>query len=137
MGARHLEAVLRHPAEIRGFVATHFKQRGGLIFKFRIDTNDSTPYRRIASSRNAPERTGHCLTRMLPSPSHIVNRVAENPLSCSIGEPAFPSRPGAAGAAARVPHDMRRFDIVPLTSPGLAIGAARFCRLLRGLGVTV
>src|ERR1019366_2749206 len=38
---------------------------------------------------------------MLPSPRHIVNRVAENPLSCSIGEPAFPSRPGAAGAAGR------------------------------------
>jgi hypothetical protein len=55
--------------------------------------------KRIASSRNAPERTGHCLTRMLPSPRHIVNRsrVAESPLSCSIGEPAFPSRPGAAG----------------------------------------
>ena len=26
---------------------------------------------------------------------------AQNPLSCSIGKPAFPSRPGAAGAAAR------------------------------------
>ena len=34
---------------------------------------------RIASSRNAPERTGHCLTRMLPSARHIVNRVAQNP----------------------------------------------------------
>jgi hypothetical protein len=56
---------------------------------------------RIASSRNAPERTEHCLTWMLPSPRHIVNRVAQNPLSCSIGEPAFPSRPGAAQAAAR------------------------------------
>ena len=32
---------------------------------------------------------------------------------------------------------MRRFDIVPLTSPGLAIGAARFCWLLRGLGEPV
>lgn len=105
---------------------------------------------RIASSRNAPERAKHCLTRMLPSPRRFVNwrpigirdchpkvpphdglcrsslerrapRLnagrrghtqsgarpggpggdAANPLSCSIGEPAFPSRPGAAGAAAR------------------------------------
>ena len=29
---------------------------------------------RIASSRNAPERAEHCLTRMLPSPRHFVNQ---------------------------------------------------------------
>lgn len=29
---------------------------------------------RVASSRNAPERVGHCLTRMLPSRHHFVNR---------------------------------------------------------------
>jgi hypothetical protein len=29
--------------------------------------------KRIASSRNAPERVGHCLTRMLPSLRHFVN----------------------------------------------------------------
>ena len=28
---------------------------------------------RIASSRNAPERAGHCLTRMLPWPDPLVN----------------------------------------------------------------
>lgn len=39
--------------------------------------------------------------------------------------------------AARVLHDMQRFDIVSLASPGLAIEAARHYRLLRGLGVTV
>ena len=60
---------------------------------------------RIASSRNAPERVEHCLTRMLPAPRPLVNRLRglrrlsrrdPNRLSCSIGEPAFPSRPGAA-----------------------------------------
>ena len=56
---------------------------------------------RIASSRNAPERAEHCLTRMLPAPRQFVNRLRRlrrdaNRLSCSIGEPAFPSRPGAA-----------------------------------------
>jgi hypothetical protein len=40
---------------------------------------DNYPERRIASSRNAPERTGCCLTRMLPSPRHIVNRDPEDP----------------------------------------------------------
>jgi hypothetical protein len=35
---------------------------------------DNQGERRIASSRNAPERAGHCLIRMLPSPRHIVNR---------------------------------------------------------------
>ena len=29
---------------------------------------------RIASSRNAPERVEHCLTRMLPTPRQFVNR---------------------------------------------------------------
>jgi hypothetical protein len=29
---------------------------------------------RVASSRNAPEPAGHCLTRMLPWPHHLVNR---------------------------------------------------------------
>ena len=33
--------------------------------------------------------------------------VAQDPLSCSIGEPAFPSRPGAARAAARNGRDGR------------------------------
>ena len=65
---------------------------------------------RIASSRNAPERVEHCLTRMLPAPRQLVNRLRglrrlsrrdPNRLSCSIGEPAFPSRPGAARATAR------------------------------------
>ena len=30
---------------------------------------------RIASSRNAPERVEHCLTRMLPAPRQFVNRL--------------------------------------------------------------
>lgn len=42
-------------------------------------SSDNQGKNRIASSRNAPERTGHYLTRMLPSPRHIVNQVAENP----------------------------------------------------------
>jgi hypothetical protein len=86
---------------------------------------------RIASSRNVPERSGHCLTRMLPWPRHFGNRrpigssdwhpkdpaawgdllvraaIAQDRLSCSIGEPAFPSRPGAARAAARNGGDGR------------------------------
>ena len=33
---------------------------------------------RIASYRNAPERAGHCLTRMLPWPHHLVNRRRRN-----------------------------------------------------------
>ena len=65
---------------------------------------------RIASSRNAPERVEHCLTRMLPAPRQFVNRLHgfrrptrrdANRLSCSINEPAFPSRPGAAQVTAR------------------------------------
>ncbi len=59
---------------------------------------------RIASSRNAPERVEHCLTRMLPAPHQFVNRLHgfcpsrcdPSQLSCSIGEPAFPSRPALA-----------------------------------------
>ena len=67
-------------------------------------------------SRNAPERVEHCLTRMLPAPRQLVNRLRglrrlsrrdPNRLSCSIGEPAFPSRPGAARAAARNGGDGR------------------------------
>jgi len=39
---------------------------------------------------------------MLPWLDQLVNLArAQIPLSCSIGEPAFPSRPGAAGAAVR------------------------------------
>ena len=92
---------------------------------------DNYDERRIASSRNVPERSGHCLTRMLPWPRHFGNRrpigssdwhpkdaaawgdllvraaIAQDPLSCSIGEPAFPSRPGAARAAARNRGDGR------------------------------
>ena len=35
---------------------------------------DNLDESRIASSRNAPEQAGHCLTRMLPWPHHLVNR---------------------------------------------------------------
>jgi len=73
---------------------------------------------RIASSRNVPERSGHCLTRMLPWPRHFGNRrpigssdwhpkdaaawadllvraaIAQDRLSCSIGE--LLSRPDLA-----------------------------------------
>ena len=68
---------------------------------------DNLDERRIASSSNAPEWTGHCLTRMLPSLRHFVNWVTQSPLSCSIGEPAFPSRPGTTAAAARSVGDGR------------------------------
>ena len=37
----------------------------------RSDNQDGC---RIASSRNAPERVEHCLTRMLPTPRQFVNR---------------------------------------------------------------
>ena len=89
---------------------------------------------RIASSRNVPERSGHCLTRMLPWPRHFGNR---RPIGSSDWHPkdpaawgtgpgpacpggdsarpaflfdrraAFPSRPGAARAAARNGGDGR------------------------------
>jgi hypothetical protein len=52
------------------------KLRGQEIVQYSATIRTSG---RIASSRNAPERTGHCLTRMLPSARHIVNRVAQNP----------------------------------------------------------
>ncbi len=42
-----------------------------------LDTNDDgdiTWGERIASSRNAPERVRHCLTRMLPARRQFVNR---------------------------------------------------------------
>ena len=35
---------------------------------------DNQGENRIASFRNAPERAGHCLTRMLPMRGHFVNR---------------------------------------------------------------
>ena len=38
--------------------------------ELRSDNQDG---RRIASSRNAPERVEHCLTRMLPTPRQFVN----------------------------------------------------------------
>ena len=53
---------------------------------------------------------------MLPAPRQLVNRLRglrrlsrrdPNRLSCSIGEPAFPSRPGAARATARNGGDGR------------------------------
>jgi len=85
--------------------------RGPPIFqpweRLRSDNQDDS---RIASSRNAPERVEHCLTRMLPAPRQFVNRLHgfrrptrrdANRLSCSINEPAFPSRPGAAQVTAR------------------------------------
>ena len=78
-----------------------------VLFHMRSDNQDDS---RIASSRNAPERVEHCLTRMLPAPRQFVNRLHgfrrptrrdANRLSCSINEPAFPSRPGAAQVTAR------------------------------------
>ena len=77
----------------------------GLQYKPRRCSATIRMVARIASSRNAPERVEHCLTRMLPAPRRLVNRLRglrrlsrrdPNRLSCSIGEPAFPSRPGAA-----------------------------------------
>jgi hypothetical protein len=35
--------------------------------------DDNQDESRIASSRNASERAGHCLTRMLPWPDQLVN----------------------------------------------------------------
>src|ERR1700744_1503114 len=40
---------------------------GGRLWEVRDDP-------RIASTRNAPERAGHCLTRMLPARHQFVNR---------------------------------------------------------------
>jgi hypothetical protein len=67
---------------------------------------------RIASSWNAPERVEHCLTRLLPAPRRFVNPlhrfcsaalrgVTQTGFSVRSGDPAFPSRPGAAQATAR------------------------------------
>ena len=94
-------------------VSTHPKPSAGQ-FRVRPESSylfsDNQDGCRIASSRNAPERVEHCLTRMLPAPRQLVNRLHglrrlsrrdPNRLSCSIGEPAFPSRPGAAQATAR------------------------------------
>lgn len=39
--------------------------------------------------------------------------------------------------ADRIRHALRRFPIVPMLDPGLAILAARNYRILRGLGITV
>jgi len=41
------------------------------------------------------------------------------------------------GQAARVRRDMGQFDIVPISSPDIAVDAARDYRTLRGLGVTI
>jgi hypothetical protein len=42
-----------------------------LLHDVRRDNQDEC---RIASFRNAPERAGHCLTRMLPMRGHFVNQ---------------------------------------------------------------
>ncbi len=39
--------------------------------------------------------------------------------------------------ARRLERDLRRFNVVPLLSPEMAPRAARNCRTLRGLGITV
>ena len=71
---------------------------------------------RIASSRNAPERVEHCLTRMLPAPRQFVNRLRgfRRPtrrdtirLSCSIGRPCFPVPTWRCQATARSGGDGR------------------------------
>jgi len=92
-----------------------FQQRLSVFVSQKVE-HDDLPDARIASSKNAPERVEHCLTRMLPAPRQLVNPITRAPapsrrdpnrLSCSIGEPAFPSRPGAARAAARNGGDER------------------------------
>jgi hypothetical protein len=71
---------------------------------------------RIASSRNAPEQAVHCLTRMLPTPRHVVNRcwieirrlgVAGRPQGDSQAATLTltPERPLlVGGAVAQIPH---------------------------------
>ena len=49
---------------------------------------DNYDERRIASSRNVPERSGHCLTRMLPWPRHFGNR---RPIGSSDWHPKDPA----------------------------------------------
>jgi hypothetical protein len=56
------------PCFFRLFAISHLR-RPGLL-------RDNLDEKRIASSRNVPERIGHCLIRMLPSARRIVNRVA-------------------------------------------------------------
>ena len=46
---------------------------------------------RIASSRNAPERVEHCLTRMLPAPRQFVNRITGSALR-GVTQAGFPVR---------------------------------------------
>jgi hypothetical protein len=47
---------------------------GGRTLVHRFLPRDNQGENRIASSRNAPQRPKHCLTRMLPSLRHFVNR---------------------------------------------------------------
>ena len=47
-----------------------------LVPNLRRDNQDDI---RIASSRNAPERVEHCLTRMLPAPRQFVNQLHGSP----------------------------------------------------------
>ena len=46
-----------------------------LHFVAALLPRDNQGENRIASSRNAPERVGHCLSRMLPARGYFVNRV--------------------------------------------------------------
>ena len=47
---------------------------------------------RIASSRNAPERVEHCLTRMLPAPRQLVNRLRGLRRLRGVTQTGFPVR---------------------------------------------
>ena len=54
--------------------------------------SDNQDDRRIASSRNAPERAEHCLTRMLPAPRQFVNRLHGVRRPRGVTQTGFPVR---------------------------------------------
>jgi hypothetical protein len=76
---RSWEVVSQAQGRIREAVTRNKKERfTALLHHVDVDclgwvSRDNQDEGRIASSRNAPERAGHCLTRMLPWPDQLVN----------------------------------------------------------------
>src|SRR5450631_2535796 len=83
---------------------------------------------RIASSRNVPERIGHCLIRMLPSARRIVNRVA--PQTCFLVRSAnLLSRPDLTSPEPRRAAERKR-GAEPPGATRSAIFRANMARLV-------
>jgi hypothetical protein len=76
---------------------------------------DNQGENRIASSRNAPQRPKHCLTRMLPSLRHFVNRAPT-------GRARGAAHVGDAMMNLRGARTTRRQARCRVASPGAVIG---------------